>query len=222
MVAFSEERFPVTISFQSSGGPEYITQIVRTGSGAEERTQVHAFPLHRFQATIDVRKEDQMDDARNFFWSRRGRFQAFRWKDWNDFRSDIADTPTPVNIGTGNGSNKVFQLFKRYNIGSSDEQIRNIKKPGVQGTASAPDTTQGELLLEVFVDGVLQTIITDYAIDETTGIITFTVAPGSTLPVTANFSFDVPVRFDTDILEITKEFHEVESWVGIPLVEIKI
>jgi uncharacterized protein (TIGR02217 family) len=53
--------------------------------------------------------------------------------------------------------------------------------------------------------------------------VTFTVGhiPGSGQAVTAGFEFDVPVRFDTDQLEINLSQIEAGSIPHIPIVEIR-
>ena len=45
--------------------------------------------------------------------------------------------------------------------------------------------------------------------------------PGVGVPVTAGFLFDVPVRFDTDYLEVDLSAFEAGAIPKIPLVEIK-
>lgn len=42
------------------------------------------------------------------------------------------------------------------------------------------------------------------SLDQTTGIVTFTTAPENGAIITANFKFDVPVRFDTDMMDVTE------------------
>ena len=55
----------------------------------------------------------------------------------------------------------------------------------------------------------------------TTGIVTFDVAPGNSVLVTAGFEFDVPVRFDTDRLDVTWDLDRLGSIASIPLVEVR-
>jgi len=40
--------------------------------------------------------------------------------------------------------------------------------------------------------------------------------------VTADFEFDVPVRFDTDKMAATIDSYGVNSWQNIPLVEVRV
>jgi hypothetical protein len=48
----------------------------------------------------------------------------------------------------------------------------------------------------IAVNGVQKVENTDYTVNYTTGVVTFTVAPTNGHAVTAGFLFDVPVRFD--------------------------
>ena len=111
-------------------------------------------------------------------------------------------------LGLGDGVNASFQLVKIY--GSSFAPwTRTIAKP----VAAA---------VMVAVGGVAADPL-DYAVDTTTGVVTFTEAhiPGSGQAVTAGFEFDVPVRFDTDQLEINLNQIEAGSIPHIPIVEIQ-
>jgi uncharacterized protein (TIGR02217 family) len=40
--------------------------------------------------------------------------------------------------------------------------------------------------------------------------------------VSADYEFDVPVRFDTDRMAITIEQINLHQWSGIPIVEIRV
>ncbi|MEO0810461.1 MAG: DUF2460 domain-containing protein [Pseudomonadota bacterium] len=54
------------------------------------------------------------------------------------------------------------------------------------------------------------------------GLITFTSAPASGVQVAADFEFDVPVRFDSDQMDITIETYQLGSWGQIPVLEIRV
>ena len=64
-------------------------------------------------------------------------------------------------------------------------------------------------------------LMSGWSVDATTGIVTFDSAPGAGAPVTAGFQFDVPVRFDTDQLDVTLDLERLGSITSIPLVEIR-
>ena len=46
-------------------------------------------------------------------------------------------------------------------------------------------------------------------------------APGSGVVITAGFEFDVPVRFDTDALDVTLDLERLGSITSIPLLELR-
>jgi uncharacterized protein (TIGR02217 family) len=75
--------------------------------------------------------------------------------------------------------------------------------------------------VEVYVNAVLQTITTHYTIDMDTGIITFVTPPTDTHPIAIACEFDVPVRFDTDALDITAETFDAMTIPQIPILELK-
>ena len=200
-MAFVEVRFPTDIAYGSAGGPEYSTDIVITQSGYEQRNSNWSQARARYNVAHGVKTQSQLDALIAFFRARKGRADGFRFKDWTDFKV------SGQNIGTGNGSNKVFQLIKTYSSGSVVEQ-RNIKKP-VTGTVI------------IYLDGLAQSA-GSYSLNSATGVVSFNTAPGNSVAVTADFEFDVPVRFDTDRLSATLDEYGVHSWHDIPLVEVRI
>ena len=60
-----------------------------------------------------------------------------------------------------------------------------------------------------------------WSVDTATGVVTFSAAPGSGVAITAGFAFDVPVRFDTDALDVTLDLERLGSITSIPLLEIR-
>ncbi|MGB5949474.1 MAG: DUF2460 domain-containing protein [Parvibaculum sp.] len=211
-MAFHEVRFPLAISFGSTGGPERRTEIVTLGSGAEERNSPWAGSRRRYNAGTGVRTLDDLHMLIEFFEARRGRLHGFRWKDRADWKSCApggAISPLDQRIGTGDGARAAFQLAKTYSSGGASFE-RAIRKP-VAGT------------LRVAVDGAEKMEGADFALDAATGIVTFSggAIPASGAAVTAGYEFDVPVRFDTDFLEINLAAFEAGSVPAIPVIEIR-
>jgi uncharacterized protein (TIGR02217 family) len=210
-MAFHEVRFPAGISLGATGGPERRTEIVVVGSGAEERNSRWADSKRSYNAGYGIRSANDLHEAIAFFEERRGRLHGFRWKDWSDYKScapSATPLPTDQAIGTGDGANASFQLMKTYGA-SFAPWARTIAKP-VTGT------------VVLAVAGVTANPL-DYAVNTTTGVVTFTVGhiPGDGQAITAGFEFDVPVRFDTDQLEINLSQIEAGSIPHIPIVEIR-
>ena len=207
-MAFHEVRFPDNISRGARGGPERRTQIVELASGAEERNASWANSRRRYDVAYGIRRADDLAAVVAFFEARNGRLHGFRFKDWADFKSCLpSQMPGPTNqpIGTGNGAATLFQLTKRYTSGAQS-WMRAIPKP-VAGTVT------------IALNGTAQA--SGWSVSTTTGLITFTTAPASGVAITAGFEFDVPVRFDTDALDVTLDLERLGSITSIPLVEIR-
>ncbi len=212
-MSFHEIRFPTAISRAAHGGPERRTDVVVLGSGAEERNARWADSRRSYNAGYGVKSLDDLHAVIAFFEERRGRLHGFRWRDAADCKSCPPEaTPTALDqqIGTGDGATATFQLTKRYGT-AFNPWSRPIKKP-VAGTVL------------IAVAGVTQTEGTDYTIDHTTGIVTFLAGhiPASGAAVTAGFEFDVPVRFDSDRLEINIQGVRHGAIPSIPIVEIRV
>lgn len=202
--SFIEERFPTEISYGSSGGPAFSTNVFESSSGYEQRTLLWAEARARYNIATGIKDKIDMDEVLKFFFNVRGRSIGFRFKDWADYQ--IA----AQNIGTGNGSQTQFNLVKTYVTGAYT-YTRRIYKP-VQGS-----------ILNVTVGGSAQAETVNYTVNYTTGVITFLSPPaGSAAVVVGSAEFDVPVRFDTDELPITHEAWLAESLSSIPLVELKL
>lgn len=207
-MAFHEIRFPDNISRGARGGPERRTQIVELASGDEERNASWANSRRRYDAAYGIRRADDLAAVVAFFEARNGRLYGFRWKDWGDYKSCLpSETPTVSDqvIGTGDGSTTAFQLAKDYTSGGQTWK-RTITKP-VAGTITAA------------LEGVTQA--SGWSVDTTTGLVTFTTAPANSVAVTAGFEFDVPVRFDTDQLDVTYNLERLGSISSIPLIELR-
>ncbi len=207
-MAFHEVRFPDDISRGARGGPERRTQIVELASGDEERNASWANSRRRYDVAYGIRRADDLAAVVAFFEARNGRLHGFRFKDWADFKSCLpsaAVDPLDQLIGAGNDAQTEFQLAKHYASGPRT-WTRTITKP-VAGT------------VRVALAGVEQ--VSGWAVDPATGIVTFSTAPGNGVAVRAGFEFDVPVRFDSDALDVTLDVERLGSITSIPLVEIR-
>jgi uncharacterized protein (TIGR02217 family) len=210
--AFHEVLFPLDIALKSAGGPERKTEIVAVGSGREERNARWAHSRRRYDAGYGVKTMAALSAVVAFFEERRGRLHGFRWRDRLDHSSaapDAALTPLDQAIGTGNGATTTFQLVKTYGSIYAP-YARPIGKPVVNS-------------VRVAVAGTEVTAGTAFTCDATTGVVTFLAGhvPATGAAVTAGFLFDVPVRFDTDYLEVDLSAFAAGAIPKIPLVEVK-
>lgn len=207
-MAFHEVRFPDDISRGARGGPERRTQIVELASGDEERNASWANSRRRYDVAYGIRRADDLAAVVAFFEARNGRLHGFRFKDWGDHKSCLpSQTPAPTDhtIGTGDGTATQFQLVKRYSSGAQS-WTRAIAKP-VAGSVT------------IALNGTPQ--VSGWSVNTSTGLVTFATAPGTGIAITAGFAFDVPVRFDSDALDVTLDLERLGSITSIPLVEIR-
>jgi len=206
---FHEVRFPLDVSLGSRGGPVRRTDIVTLASGREHRNSRWATSRRRYDAGLGVRTVDALHAVIAFFEERRGKLYGFRFRDRTDWRSGPpSKEPMPLDqrIGTGDGTTKAFQLVKTY--GSSfAPYVRSIAKP-VGGS------------VRVAMNGIEQPVGSAFNCDPATGLVTFPFPPAAGAVITAGYSFDVPVRFDTDELDIDLSTFEAGGIPPIPPIEI--
>jgi uncharacterized protein (TIGR02217 family) len=212
LIPFHEIRFPTAIAFGASGGPERKTDIVSLASGHEERNSRWADSRRRYNAGTGVRTLADLHAVVAFFEERRGRLYGFRWKDRVDCASCAPGVPaaaTDQTIGEGDGETATFQLAKTYG-GLHAPWARRIAKP-VAGTVL------------VAIDGIAVDA-GGWSCDVATGVVTFApeAIPGAGAIVTAGFEFDVPVRFDTDRLEVNLTTFAAGDIPAVPVVEIRM
>jgi uncharacterized protein (TIGR02217 family) len=212
-VAFHETLFPLDIALKSAGGPQRRTDVVVLGSGAEERNARWAHSRRRYDAGYGVKTSEALSQVVAFFEERRGRLHGFRWRDRLDHSSaapGAAIAATDQVLGTGDGATSSFVLSKTYGSIYSPYQ-RPITKPVPGSVRVAVAGTEVE-------EGVV------FTVDTTSGVVTFLPGhiPGAGQAVTAGFMFDVPVRFDTDYLEVDLSAFDAGAIPKIPLIEIRI
>lgn len=210
-MAFHEVRFPANLSFGSVGGPERRTEIVTLANGHEERNSPWAHARRRYDAGVGLRSLDDVAHLIAFFEARAGQVHAFRWKDWADHKSCLPSQQVGAldqNLGRGDGVKRVWQLQKTYRSGDNF-YTRVIRKP-VAGT------------VQVAVDGVALAEGLHWTVNTATGEISFVDAPDQGVEVSAGFEFDVPVRFDTNLIQTSVASFQAGDLVSVPVVEVRV
>ncbi len=139
MVApFSEERFPLSVAFGTSGGPERRTDIVRLSTGYENRNQRTRHSWRRYDAGSGVKSLADLIRVLDFFEARRGRLVGFRFRDPFDAASarwgqaaTALDQPRQGEVQEGPGHGGVDGVLADAVLA----QRRTRAQPGlVQGT----------------------------------------------------------------------------------------
>ena len=201
-MTFSDIQFPTDISYGATGGPEYSTDVVTTGSGYEQRNINWSEARGTWNVAHGVKNPTQMANLLAFFRIAMGRANTFRFKDWTDFKV------TKQWIATGDGALKTFQLRRVYFYGEY-YHIRDVKKP-----------VFGTLRIYFGKDSPVEQT-TGWTCDYDTGIVTFDVAPLANTWITASFEFDCACRFNIDKMDINyKDFNALE-WATIEVIEVR-
>ncbi|MCC6304180.1 MAG: DUF2460 domain-containing protein [Rhodobacteraceae bacterium] len=210
-MGFHEVRFPANLSFGSVGGPERRTEIVTLVNGFEERNSPWADARRRYDAGVGLRSLDDLEALIAFFEARHGQLHGFRWKDWADYKSSPASRAVGFEdqvIGTGDARATAFRLAKTYRSGGWS-YVRPIAKP-----------VAGSVL--VGIDGVPRTLGADFTVDAAAGTVSFADPPPGGARVTAGFEFDVPVRFDTDRIQVSVASFQAGDVPVVPVVEVRL
>lgn len=193
-MSFAEVQFPTDISYGATGGPMFLTDVVATISGHEQRNSKWSQARARYNVASGVKTEAQWQSLIAFFRARRGKAVGFRFKDWSDYHA--------INQPLQSLGDNEYQMVKRYVSGAVVSE-RIITKP-VAGT------------VKFYRNSLLQ--VSGWSMDTATGII----ATALTGTLTVDYEFDVPVRFDTDELALSMDSFNAGSWSNIPLIEVRI
>lgn len=208
-------RFPEEISLNSRGGPMFNTSIIVVRSGAESRNVNWTYARHAYDVGYGVKDIDDLEELIEFFQAVGGRAYGFRYLDHADYKSvntgsSIGPNDQDCDPAVGDGSATAFQLIKTY-VKGAFSRARIITKPISTSIRIAINSSE-----------ISSTDATyPWTPDSTNGIINFTgTAPPNTHPVKAGYEFDVPVRFDTDKLEVNFDDITLAS-ARVPIIEIR-
>ena len=180
-MSFLEIRFPESIAFNSSSILEFNTTIIKAKNGYEQRNINWNSNKMKFNIINGIKTKTELDELITFFRNVKGAGYGFRFKDFTDYQAENQY------IGVGNGETKEFQLIKAYRVSDNIVYYRKITKPVIS-------------TVRVFINDIESK---DFNIDLTTGLITLNTTPEIDSTIKASFEFDVPVRFENDIMEVT-------------------
>lgn len=207
---FEDILLPARLVAGSAVEPHYRTEIVETGSGFEYRNAGWNAPRRRYLLGAGAQDMTTCRALADFFHARRGRLVGFLWHDWLDDSTARPGAPVQASdtiLRALDSAAKDFVIEKAYGSGRAAMK-RRIVKPRAATLRLARNGTP------------LQN--TDYRLDARTGIVKLTSAlsPGDVL--TGGCQFDVPVRFDTDILRLEKISDAAARISPLSLIELHL
>ncbi|QGR02585.1 TIGR02217 family protein [Ehrlichia ruminantium] len=198
-MTFYETRFPEDISYGSTGGPEFVTNIIETNNGNEYRKINISYPRNKYNIMYSVKSGEELLKLINFFYIHKGKAIGFRFKDWADYKA------TKQKIGIGNNYKTTFQLVKTYQVGQFS-YARTIRKPVIN-------------TVKIYYNDSIKN--NGFSINYSNGQIEFDVPPNNGIEIYADYEFDVPVRFDLDYLSYSIDNYKQYNCNNITLIEIK-
>ncbi len=191
--AFDDVLFPLALGREAEVGPAFSTAIATSAGGYEARNPSWAAARTSYDVGPGVRSEGDIADLLGFFRARMGPARGFRLRDPFD------STGIDEAIGTGDGVATRFALVRHYG-----DSVRRITRP-VAGSVS------------VKVAGVATAA---FAVADG-GWVELDTAPASGATVTASFTFDVPVRFAEDRLQVSLATFLAGAAPSVPLIEVR-
>ena len=173
MADFLEERISELIRYGSSWSEDYRVDITTTSCGQEDRFLVHAFPRRSFDVSYMMASQALYDELVAIYHRAHGKYSGFRVRCFDEWSSNSAvSTPTRTDQPLTLISGLAYQLRKYYGLdkaaGASGYPYRTIFKP-VSGTV---------------IVGIGGKKVTEFTVDTTTGIVTFSAATGSISGIT--------------------------------------
>lgn len=193
-MSFIDVRLNDKVDIGFAGGPEWRTLVVQMSSGRNRRRQEWAMPHHKYTVDYTTLDPTVQNDILAAFIACRGQMHTFALKDWNDYRA------RGQVIGQGNGAATPMQLAKAYAFGPAS-YVRPITLP-VERTVRV---YQGGLQVPCDVDRL-------------TGLVTPHAPWQAGQEITADFDFNVRVRFSSDYFAFTRDSH-VSAHTTVELIE---
>jgi len=172
------------LAWSVTKSPTFQTRIQRAVSGRELRALDYPYPLWQFTLVFDFLRDnpaagfDELRTLMGFFMLCQGAFGTFLFQDPSD------DRVSGQQIGTGDTLRTVFQLQRTMG--------KTLPGGGFLEPIVAPNVVSA-----VYFNGIVQDPA-GYSVDPTTGLVTFNIAPGSGLIITADYSYYFRCRFIDD------------------------
>lgn len=176
-MAFIDDRLLECVAYGFSFGPEFSTTIESLRNGAESRNANWATFRWRGTAGYQNISPDAYGAVLGAFLAARGMASTFRFKNW------LEDAVVGQSLGNAPSGTTAVQLVRDYDAFGGASFQRTITKP-VAGTVT------------VYQSGTPKA----GTIDTSTGLFTPATAWTAGQPLTADFEYDLPVRFDADYM----------------------
>lgn len=188
-------RLSTQVEAGFSATSRYQTDITQLHSGQECRNVVWPYPRRTYTTRYAKWERTAREELLASIYVTQGQAHSFLFRDWNDYRVEAQS------LGNAPAGTTPVQLVRTYTFGSTTRS-RPIRKP----VASTVVVRQ----LGVLKSGT---------VDAATGLFTPATAWTEGAALTADFEFDVEVRFASDEIEVVLPHRDICE-VNCDLVEV--
>lgn len=203
-MAFFEELFPECVSINMTGGPRFRTSKAYMPGGQRVVNKDDPYPLNEYSVAHPIRKSDEFEELRAFFYVVGGDGDGFRFKDWSDYVATQGNTSATL-VSTG-----IYQLNRIYVFGARTF-TRPIQKPvsGLQFYRTRSGSTTN--------------ITGSSTIDTTNGRVTVTGhMSGDAYTWSGEFHVPVAFRDPAAVFRVLGGSSMLTEWPSIELEEIRL
>ncbi len=214
MENFFDQELPSFLYTFVSGGPTFYTEIQSSNGGREVRFANRVSPINRYKVLNCKLTALQMSELQKFFCAVQGRKYSFRFRDL----IDCEETDAPLEVL--DKENLKFQLIKIYpkrEQNLPNRSCRKILKPEIGSIKIR--LNKEEITEDIEIDD-LGIITISNPIRLINGNLIRIIDEKNLDSLTANFRFDIPVRFETDSLKYRSELDSSVSIEPFELVEV--
>lgn len=181
-MAFIDARILECVAYGFSFGPEFRTTVTELRSGSEARNAEWARFRWRGVAPYQNINPDDYHALLGAFLRAKGMANTFRFKNWME--GAVEGQP----LGNAPSGTTAVQLVRTYDPFGGSSYQRTVTKP-VAGTVT------------VYQNGVAKA----GSVNTSTGLFTPSTSWSAGQPLTADFEYDIPMRFDSDNLPFNYE-----------------
>lgn len=197
---FLDERISLDVRYGTSFTCAF-TVTNTTDVGGNSYTKLHnPFPLLRYELNFaNCQQESLAKELQDLYMRSGGTHGGFRVRHHAEFTTNnYTQAPSHADQQLINLGDNKYQLVVWYGPSGGATPRRLIRKP-VSGT------------VKIGVSGSL--VITGFAVDYATGIVTFASTPGGA--VTGGCEFDIPMRFDADLSGAFSSYQIISSNLSV-------
>lgn len=198
---FYELRFPEQISHNFTIISEFKTDLISTKSGKEQRNTIWENEKLKFKINNENLTFDDINEIFNFFKLMKGKANGFRFKNWANYKTKNEF----LGIFT---DNYVFQLVKNYIVVDCFDKLYSITKKITKPVLNT---------VKIYVNDIETT---NFNINYSNGEITIKTTLNENDLITADFEFDISVRFDSDLIELNMLTENIGIINNLELIEI--